>query len=147
MLSTSYCLWHGRRYSSLSLFHMHTNWCISRWLKSKNYIVLGTASILLNSLFFSSDSYRRGVTLSLIVSQVTSQAACFQVSVPKSDFTFLNNVFLKEAPFVFIHRNQWCFTRAAQRSMALTRRTSHRHFDLFLSIASLPAVMWLKDTS
>lgn len=67
-----------------------------------NHILLGTENIFLYCLFFSSDSYRRCDITFLIVPWGSLEASHFQVSFPKLDCSFLNNMPLKEAPFIFL---------------------------------------------
>lgn len=94
------------------LVSLQTNQYQSRRLKLMNYTALGTENVSVYPLFFSSDSYRRcGVTF-LIVSQGTLEATHFQVSFPKLDCPFLNNMSLKEAPFIFLFIEVSCFTWA-----------------------------------
>lgn len=88
---------------------VHTNQHLSRRLKPMNYIALGRENILLYPLFFSSDSYRRCDITFLIVSQGTLEATHVQDSFPKSDCPFLNNIPLKEAPFIFLFIGVSCF--------------------------------------
>lgn len=100
------------------LVSLHTKWYFSRRLQPVNCIVWSTGNILLYSLFFVNDSYRRCDITFLIVSQGTVEASHFQVYFQKLPFSeqdaFEGCIF-----YLSIYRSLLYFTCAALKDIAL----------------------------